>query len=166
MSNFYFDDDPSIPGFYGEFVAAFWDEVSGAMFTPVRWEVEAEVTYLEDTTGQTTAVGTWAGASGTGKTNIDPLPYSTQFQVDWLTGVYAGGRQIRGKTYIPGLTEDTTTGGVFNSNVVGPYLDAATQLISDGNGAMRVYSPTRNTSAVITGATTTPKPAVLRSRRD
>lgn len=167
-SNMYFDNGVGEAGLYVEFVLDFWTTVANSIYSSVDFVVEDAVVIIEDTTGEIVGAGTGEGGGGSGQSGMDPVPYATQLQINWLTGVYLGGRQLRGKTYVPGLTESSYTLGLVSAGARTIVQGAADELIGSGgaNGAFRVYSPTRGTSAVIDSATIPNKPAVLRSRRD
>jgi hypothetical protein len=46
--------------------------------------------------------------NGTG----EPLPPATQTLIQWHTGHFRRGRELHGRTFIPGMTEDHSTSGV------------------------------------------------------
>lgn len=166
VSLMHFEDAATPAGFYIEFLQDFWGAIFSYVTDSVSGSVEAEVVYFEDSTGAIDSVQSGEAAGFQGVSEVDPLPFANQALIQWRTGQYVGGREIRGKTFVPGLTEDASTGGLIAGNVVSGIQAAANELISDGNGALRVYSPTRGTSAPVTSATVTNRFAVLRSRRD
>ena len=93
----------------------------------------------------------------------------TQGLVHWLTGDFVNGRQLRGKTFIPGLCEDdNTTAGLMSSTCQGVIATAADALLtaSGTNGPLMIYSPTNHVAEAVQANTVGTKWAVLRSRRD
>jgi hypothetical protein len=150
-------------------VAAFWGAVDARIDNSVSWVIESDVTVLEWTTGVIDSVETITPGFGSGGGTSDPLPYATQGLVHWLTGDFVNGRQLRGRTFIPGLCEDdNTSAGVMVSTTATIIQNAANALItaSGTNGPLMIYSPTNHVAEAVQAATVPVKWAVLRSRRD
>jgi hypothetical protein len=165
-SNIYFDADAAVGPDYIPFVADFWNAMDPYIMAVVQWAVEPEVAIVDDNTGEIVDVGTGAGVTGAGAATGEALPWACQGLINWHTGEYIGGRQLRGKTYVPGISQVANDNGVLLAGAVTTFLAAAAELISDGNGALRVFSPTHLTSEPVIRATVPRKIAVLRSRRD
>lgn len=165
-SNIYFQGNgDTVSGVAGH-VRDFWSSIMGYIDDSVTWTVEAEVAIINDANGQIVEMADWAGGSGVGGSADVPLPRATQALINWNTGVFVSGRQVRGKTFIPGIVQGANSQGTLASSVRTTYQNAANELISDGNGTLCVYSPTRHTSALVGSANVPTKFAVLRSRRD
>jgi hypothetical protein len=171
-SNMYFDENVAEGAIYGAYIDQFWEACGVEMRTDVQWQVEPTVIGVDDTTGEVYGAANWAGATGAGDSNNDALPRANQMYVRWTTGQWIGGtethgpRQLQGRTFIPGLVETTNEAGTPSAAARTAIAAAATELISDGNGAFRVFSPTHTTSAIINGSSVASKFGVLRSRRD
>ena len=152
-----------------DLVEAFWTFLVGQIDTNVTATIESDVPVINDATGDITSVesGTAQFVNFTGGGNV--LPQATQMLLNLNTGVYVGGRQLRGKVYIPGLIETAADAdGLPNSGFQTAQVTAAVNLISGSvtPGAWRVFSPTHGTSAAIQGVSAMSNFAVLRSRRD
>lgn len=165
-SNIYFDADATTGAGYAADVAAFWATCAPQMSSAVDYTVESTYGVIDDATGNLIGIGSWAGATGGGSNTNAPLPFSNQALVNWTTGAFLGGRQVRGKTFIPALTTPANDNGVLGAATRAVFLAAAEELLSDGNGALRVYSPKNLTSAAVTDTAVPTLIAVLRSRRD
>jgi hypothetical protein len=165
-SNMYFDADAVSGGDYAAFVADFWVALQGIQHQAVDWVVQPEFAVIESTTGLIVDVGTWAGESGGGTNVVEPLPWANQAIVHWFTGVYLNGRQVRGKTFVPGLTQTSNDAGSLLPTQRATIDAAAEELINDGNGAFVVFSPTNLADIPITSASVPSLIGVLRSRRD
>lgn len=150
-------------GDYGALVVAFWEVLDGQMFNAIDGRVLETVDVFESDTGATVGVESWDGADISPSSADNPLPYATQGLLQLRTGVYVGGREIRGRMFLPGFTEDNNTTGVPNSALMGVMSSAGALLENQG---FYVYSPTQNVCEQITSATPWNKWAVLRSRRD
>jgi len=152
-----------------DIVEDFWTALIGQIHTDVTGTVEGQVPVIEDSTGAITAMET-----GTPKTiNFtganDMLPPATQMVLNLTTGQYLGGRQLRGKIFIPGLIRTAANAdGSPNSGFTGVQETALQDLIaaSSSPGPLRVYSPTYHDSLVVDGGYAMNRFAVMRSRRD
>jgi hypothetical protein len=165
-SNIFFDENVTSSPLYGEFVADFWTALNAVMCTPVTWSVIPEVAFIDDATGQIIDLSTWAGEGGSAANTNEDMPYANQALINWRTGTYLAGRELRGKTFVPALTQAANDNGQLIAGTRASIDAAAEELISDGNGAMRVFSPTHLTSSPITSSDVPAKIAILRSRRD
>lgn len=148
---------------YGTIVTTFWDDVSNFISNSVTFAVLGDVEKFDDTTGSLTGIETWAGGTGAGGSADEALPFATQGLIRLRTGTFTGGREIRGRIFIPGMTQVGNDSGKPTSGLIAALNGAADALESAG---FQVYSPTYNTSAEIQTATAWDQFAVLRSRRD
>lgn len=147
-------------------VGAFWGAVDNFMNTSVLWATLAEVDILT-TTGDKTGSLFTTPQTGAGGTVGDFLPLATQGLVNLRTGVFIGGREVRGKIYIPGLTEaSNTSSGTWLGTQVAAVQTAVNTLLAAGDPAFGVWSRLHGSISPATAGTVTSKWAVLRSRRD
>ena len=145
----------------------FWGAVDAQMDSAVSWSTLPEVMIVNETSGEIESVTATTPVTGTGAVSAVMLPRASQGLVRWSTGIFIGGRQIRGRTFIPGLTVNTTvTDGVLNFTTVSVIDAAAAALIADANSDLRIYSPANGTSASVIAGSTWAEYAQLRSRRD
>lgn len=149
-------------------VVSLWQEVDTVVSTGLTWTVPTEVEFVDEATGAITGVEAVAGGTGAGQNGSDPLPMATQGLLRWRTGVFVSGRELRGRTFIPGPTEPNNLLGVPDPNykgVLGPagvnFLTAAA-----GGGGLVVYSPTHAQAATVQSSSVWNKWSILRSRRD
>lgn len=97
----------------------------------------------------------------------DILPASTQGLCRLRTGLVVGGRRLRGRLFLPGMTEANSTAAGVPSSALQSDVDAAlTLLITASAGAWVVYSRTHQAISSVTTASLWSQWAVLRSRRD
>lgn len=144
----------------------FWEDMAVMIKSTITATVEGTCAVIESTTGETVGVSSNDDGAVTFTGSGDLLPLATQGLITLRTGTYVGGREIRGKIYVPGLTEEYTTSGIINATGVGLMQAAAEGLLDESSEAWHVYSPTKNTSAEVVSVAAAGKPAVLRSRRD
>jgi len=169
VSNMYFTWVNGTEQDHVDAVGVFWAAVDARIDNSVTWATESDVAVIDDTTGNITSMETTTPATGAGGGTSDPLPYQTQALCHWLTNSFLSGRQIRGKTFIPGLCEDDNTStGLLVSTTQTIIQDAADALIaaSSSPGPLRVFTRVNNTSVVVETASVPTKWALLRSRRD
>lgn len=151
-----------------EAVADFWNAMDLYIKSTVTWDVQEQIDLLDDVTGNLVGTEGGTGISGAGSASDELLPPSNQMLVNWFTDAFAGGRRIRGKTYVPGLTQLGNEAGVPSALALSALGTAASQLIIDtsSSGPLRVYSRRNARSDVVTNRGVYSQFAVLRSRRD
>jgi hypothetical protein len=152
-------------------VGEFWhtiltndDSGSSGMASPLVATTLGQFDVIDSDTGQVTGTAN-AGDDviNNGNGTSEVLPYATQGLIRLVTTLFIGGRQLRGRIHIPGLTEDHSTNGVPNSSTLGVWNAAATTL---SESSLAVYSPSKHQWADGGSGGAWNKFAVLRSRRD
>lgn len=152
----------------GTAVDLFWDALKAGIDTGVTARVEAEQAIVDDATGDTVDTETSGVAFETfGEDPGDPMPGFTQGLVRWQTATFVGGRRIKGRTFIPAVTEGSNQNGVPVAGYVDRFPDAIGDLIDSSSsfGPLRIFSRTNLTSAVVISGSLAPSWSVLRSRR-
>lgn len=145
-------------------MVAFWNSLktyikSGAVLT-----VNSVVEVVESDTGLVVGLDdTGAGAAVSGTSAGDRLPPATQALVQWRTGTFFGGRELRGRTFIGALTENENASGLPSSTLTSAITSAAGTL---AGVALAVYSPSKHVWASVSSGQAWGEWAVLRSRRD
>lgn len=147
-----------------------WTAVGARVHSSFRWTVEAGGRIFDATTGQTTGVwsdpvvrtGVGTGTSGTQVAN------ATMVLFQWRTGVYQNGRELRGRTYVPGLLSNQVVGGELQPSAVAALGTAAQDFVT-GSPGFHIWSRPKNgtsgSSANVATGTVWNELAVLRSRR-
>lgn len=124
------------------------------------------VEIVDNATNEPTGTETVTGYNLPGGASDEPLPYQTQALVWWNTGSWVGGRQVRGRTFIGGLTEAANgTGGTVGSGVRAHLATAAGHILAPIDGQFEIWSRAHTASYPIQSATVTQRWAVLRTRR-
>lgn len=145
----------------------FWDTIKGFITSGGTFLVQSDVEHVDPATGLITAVFpiTSTVVSTTGNA---PLPKATQGLLRWRTGVYAAGKEIRGRTFIPALANDAQVGGVPSGPFVASVQGAAAALLSTmpSTNEVGVYSRKNGSFAPASSTSVWAEFAVLRSRRD
>lgn len=172
LSTMYFDVAGGTAQDAADAVGVFWTAMDNSMVSAVQWATEAEVAQVNASNGNLVMVHATTPASGTGASATEVLPIATQALIRWRTGSIVNGREVRGRTFIPGLVEANNDSGSPTSTLVTNYSAAAAALIADANSTLVVWHrPTTPGGSdgskhdVVTGSMWT-EFAVLRSRRD
>lgn len=168
ISNFYFDGDLADAQNMADTASDFWSDAQLAMSSLIDWTQDGVATQLDVATGEPTDVASYTPNDGDGSGSGDMLPASTQLLITWRTGVFAGGREVRGKTFVPGLVASTNDNdGTIDEGVVTQFAGYADSLVTEpGHSQIVVWSRKNGTMQQVTGARITNEWAVLRSRRD
>lgn len=144
---------------------AFWGAVDALINTAVSWATLPEVLFLGDD-GVAAASFATTPATGTGAGAAEIMPFATQALIRTLTGVFVGGRQLRGRIFIPGLTEASNQSGSVIAATQTALQTAANTLNAVVTPPLAVWSKTHATVEPVSSATVWSQFAVLRSRRD
>lgn len=163
-SNLYFGDT-SLPADAHAAVVDFWALIGPYIHTSVDWTVESEVTVLSILTGQPTSQTSVGAISGGGTASGQPLPWATQGLLRARTEAYANGRNVRGRIFIPGLTEDAQSQG-RPEPAVGPLMVTAAEQLLLTDATWVVWSRKNQIQPEVTSVDFWQEWAVLRSRRD
>ena len=147
-------------------VSDFWTELIPVINTGGTVNIDPDIAVIDMDTA--TQIGkftispptTLAMSAGT-----DPLPWQTQGLIQWRTSAFVNGREVRGRTFVPGLQESGNTSGVPNSAIKGFLQDAADALWGQ-SPALMVASYANFTASTVTSANISSQWSFLRSRRD
>lgn len=168
-TNLYFDGSGGNEQAQVDLVDAFWETLKAQFDTRLTATVEGTVTQIDSTTGL--ASGVFGGVdkatdlTGTGSV----LPPANQGLAHLFTGVYIGGRQLRGRLFFPGLVVGAAAAtGAVDSGYVTSWNTEVGDLIADSNaiGNLQVYSPTHHVTHDVVSVSASTEFAVIRSRRD
>ena len=133
---------------------------------PLVLNAITEVPTIDPTNGNLTGLSTVAVAAVTMTGAGEPLPAATSLLLRWRTGVYIGGREIRGRTNIPRMTEPDSTAGVPNAALISAWQTRQNTLLGSPSPSHVIWSPKNHLWAYTTAGSPWSQWAVLRSRRD
>lgn len=166
VSTFYFAETGSVAATAAvAAVGGLWDDLQAQMTDQLQWTTEAEVVELTEA-GVVTASYTVNQESGTGEGTSEPLPIAAQGLLQWRTGVYLAGREVRGRTFLPGMTSGSNDDGLVLAANRALVNAAATDYLASGGCTPVVWSRARAAAVPITGGTCWDQFAMLTSRRD
>lgn len=133
----------------------------------LRFTIETDVAVIDEVTGDIERVETTTTAlTGVGTSTEDPLPPADQALMRLRTGVYNGGREIRGRVFVPGGVQTASDGGVPTVAHRNELNTRFAVLVTITSAQWVVWAKSRGAIAVVTSATAWDQWAVLRSRRD
>lgn len=148
------------------FMTAFWTSLNSRIANDGQWTVLADTELIDDATGNIIGVESGVLQSGAGTDAGAMLSIGTQGLLNLRTGIYIGGRELRGKLYVPVPTTNANDDGVPSAAYLAALQTAynAGQVAGGGLPAV-VYSPTNSTSRSSTAQSPSPYWARLRSRQ-
>lgn len=145
-------------------VRVFLDAIKGVVDDLCVFTVQSQVFQVDPVTGQNVGVTDIAALTPvTGTASDEALPFANQGILTWSTAVFRNGRRVRGRTFIPGMTQAANNGGVTIPAYRTTIQGAAANLATAGHV---VYSPTAHEWFESVEWVVAPKIGVLRSRRD
>jgi hypothetical protein len=145
---------------------AFLAPASTGYRTGLVFSAQTEVGIVDPVSGDLTGLDTVTVASMSMIGGTDPLPAATSLLIRWRTGAYVAGKEIRGRTNIPGMLESLSTSGLPDSTLVSAWQTRQTALIGAANAQHVVWSKKNGLWANSTAGSPWSQWAVLRSRRD
>lgn len=145
-------------------VRSFFESLKSAIPNNVTISYPTSGPFISDVDGATKGVWSETGNAVTTGTGTAGYAGSAGACIIWHTGVYAGRREIKGKTFIVPLI-----GGMWDADgTMLPgcltILNTAAALLTTGLQSLSVYSPTNHTSATMASSTVTDRMMVLKSR--
>lgn len=145
-------------------VGAFWNTIDASLINGLSWATEGNVDVISDL-GVLSATFGVTPVTGVGGVTGVLSPPATQGLIRWGTGQFIGGREVRGRTFIPAIPTSMISGGVPTGTLVTNANTAASTLISSGVVPV-IWSKANNTFRNVNSGSLWSQFAVLRSRRD
>lgn len=146
-------------------VRAFWNDIKANISSAYTMQVENIVYEINPLNGQPVATHGTTNTPVVGTDGGGLLPPATQGLARWHTGVFLAGRELVGKTYIPGITLNSSLNGVPTSGFKSSINTGITNLYASGPALFGVYSRSNHQWQGVTSGSCWDKWAVLRSRR-
>lgn len=165
LGSFYFHADDASAD-CEEAVGTLLAAVDGTWSDQWHWATLPTVDFIDTANGQITSSATVTGHSGGGGSGTAPVPTTSQVLFQLRTGVRVAGREIRGRMYIPGLTEGANNGqGAIETSTLSDLQGWVNSFVGDGDTTPVVWSRKNGTYEDIDSITVWGQWAVLRSRR-
>lgn len=147
-------------------VRTFWSGLADYISSAYTASVESDVFLIDQVTGEPTGIESVTVTPVACTQSSDALPWATQGLVRWTTGTFINGRQVRGRTFIPGPCESTNTAGVPTALYLSTVQSVAATFLSTTGVTPVIYSRKNHSGWPVLGRSTWNKWAELRSRRD
>lgn len=145
---------------------AFFDLLVASFHAPVTWVIEGNVSLIDIATGDLIGVRTVTPAGGSATGAGDGLPPTSQLLVQMHTSFYLGGRELRGRMFLPAQTEANNTATGVPAPAYCDGVKTGAQTLADNAANWAVYSRKKHAVATVSTCTVWSQWAVLRSRRD
>jgi hypothetical protein len=150
----------------------FWGAVDAVMTTQVDWTTEPDVPQINEETGALIQVTSTTPVTGTGAAVGEIGPVASQGLIRWRTSVVVNGRNLRGRTFVPGLTVAAYDDGGVIAGTKTAIDVAAAALIASATADLVIWhrpsvqgASDGSVAEVVTGSLWT-QLATMRSRRD
>lgn len=147
-------------------IATFFVSCQALVPTDVTWVFPTSGNIINDVTGAN--VASWIGTAGGsfGGTGTGNYARPSGAVVNWHTGLFVAGRELRGKTFMVPLVSSAFDGDGNVASGSVSTLAAAGNALAGSSGQIVIYSPTGHTNGAVTSAAVPNLAVVLRSRRD
>lgn len=150
-------------------LGALFGSIDNLIDSNTVWTVETSGRQVDDSTG--TLTGVWSEASaetGAGTVAGQCVPDAAQILLRWNTTDIAGGRFVKGRSFVPGLSTASVTEGNLSAAAVTAFQTAVNTFIAANVGFGIWHRPVNSAGGsfhdVVTGSVW-PEFAVLRRRR-
>lgn len=168
-SYMYFDTEEAVAAIRAR-LGVFFNELENSLSAGVFWSVDPSGKIFQPTTGA--LVGEWSDSTvveGEGAVPGEVVADATQVNIQWNTGLVVGGRFLRGRTYIPGLSRNNLSGGNM-AGATRTAINTAADALAGAPTWLSVWHRPVNGAGGLTHAVTTAtvrsELAVLRKRRN
>lgn len=144
----------------------FFNDFANNVPSGVVWKFPSSGLTIDSTSGQ--AVGSWSDTTAVADiaaTGAGAWSSPVGAMVNWLSGSYVAGRQIRGKTFMVPLISSQFANGALLPGSLSEFQGSADALVFNAP-LMRIWSRKTGIVRPISKAVVPNKAVVLRSRRD
>ena len=147
-------------------VGNFWGAIDAQLSSTLGWTTDPEVAEVDIVTGEVAGSTATTPVSGVGALGNAVMALTTQALVRWRTGTFIAGREVRGRTFVPGTTTLHNLAGRPGGTLVTTITTAAAALVADVNADLYIWSRKNGAIGNVTSGTVWTEYASLRSRRD
>ena len=137
VATHYFDYASSGAQSAADAALSLWDGFADIMSNRVTWTQDAIVSQIDSETGDVFGVSPITALSSSGVSSTDPVTQASQALIQWRTGVYLNSREVRGRTFIPGILETYSTNGELDAGIIAGKADEI-QGFLDSSGVVPV----------------------------
>lgn len=146
-------------------VLTFYTALQTTLRSGLTITVPDVVEIVDSTNGQTTGLDDTGSGGTVTCSNSGAVPaWGTQVLLQLRTGFYTSGRELRGRIFLPGITDNDIDSGYPSTAVIAAIQGHLDTLVGSAN--LAVYSTTHRTWASVSTGSVWGKFALMRSRRD
>nr|CRY94144.1 hypothetical protein [uncultured prokaryote] len=131
----YFDESVEVD-FARDELSVLWQAIGPLLHSSYTWKIDHTGRVMSPETGKTTAL--WNDPmvrTGVGGVGIDgPVSNASMLLLQWRTGNYVDGRELRGRSFIPGLSTTNLVGGEVRDTARVTAANAADALAKSSQG--------------------------------
>ena len=150
-------------------VETLWTELAEFYSENVEFTADPIVSQIDPADGAIFGVTACTSTPGSGSGSGDPVTNASQLLLQWRTGVYLNGREVRGRTFVPGVFESYSLQGEVDPSLISGLADTLDNFINSSGVVPVIWhrpGPHGAGSMVaIAAGTIWPEFAVLRQRR-
>lgn len=162
VSTFYYNNSD---GPHPELLKAFFEAIKTIIPSQVTITYPGNGNVMDVATGNT--IGTWSATAPSASTMTGIAGYAggAGAVVNWHTGIYTAGRELKGKTFlVPVVGGQYDADGTFIPAALTTMRTAA-DLLHGGTNPIWVYSKTNHTAAACNGSVIPDEVMTLKSRK-
>ena len=121
-------------------INTFYDALASVLSNQVSWSIAQSGREFNNATGALT--GEWSDSTnhvGAGSNTGQSVADASQVLIRWNSGVVVGGRFVKGRTYIPGLSVANLSSGNLSSSANTVFANAAAAFLATSGVEFAVY---------------------------
>lgn len=166
LNTLYFDDTGGLTAANANAdVGTFWNAVKSVIQNTYTFATQPQVDHIDPATGHITSSVAVTPVTATCTGSSDQLPPANNGLVQIHTGNYPAGREVRGRIFIPGPGEISSTNGVPTAAYISTVGTAAAALQASVISDLIVWSKKNGVFETASSTAVWATWAVLRSRR-
>lgn len=147
-------------------VQAFFTALRDVMSNQISVHVSGSVEILDPSSGEPTGIDSVTSRVVSPTADSNALPWQTQGLILWNTGTWIGGRQVRGRTFVPAAVENNnSSGGQPDATYLSTLATAAAVISSATTCTPGIFSRKHPNMYPIVSHTVEDHWAVMRTRR-
>lgn len=166
--NYFFEATTLDAGNYQTAVLDMIDAGKAALRSGTTWTAVNPIPIIDVATGEVTDVAIGDGGAVAGTDSSDALPPANALLMRMHTSVFVGGREVRGRSFVPYFTEASNSAGSPSGATVSGWNGLFQDMNGTGgaNGAMVVWSRAHARAEYVSSFDAWSQWGSVRSRRD
>jgi hypothetical protein len=121
-------------------VGDFWGDLPSILANDMSFTVSGEVPEFDPATGTASAFWSVTPVTGTFSEAGEKIPFAAQGLLRWGTGGVVNGRQVKGRTFIPGITMGGIDEGGLLASTAATIAAAGNTLLGAADAQLVIWS--------------------------